>query len=272
MIQKIVIFIFLLISHLCYSDEYNRIVSLGPAITEELYLLGAGEKLAGVTTYCINPVEAKQKEKVGTVTEIDVEKILSLRPDLVLATPLTNVRQVEKLKSAGIKVESFSLADNFSDICRQFLELGKIIGKESEANEIVDAAKEKVDKVIESTKAIPKIRVFIQVGARPLYTMTKDSFVNDYIELSGGINIAGDNKTGLYSMEEVLEQNPDVILIVAMEFAGDKEKYNWEQFKQLKAVSENKIYVLDSYKLCSPTPESFAEMLEVIARILHEPK
>lgn len=248
---------------------YNRIISLGPAVTEELYLLGLGDRIVGVTTYCVRPEEAKKKEKVGTVMEIDVEKIISLEPDLVIGTPLTDKRQLDKLKALGVNVVNFPLAKGFSDICSQFLELGRILGREKEAQEIILEAKQRVDGVRDKVKDLPRVSVFVQVGARPLFTMAEDSFINDYIEMAGGINIAKGSSPGFYSREEVLKKGPDVILIVAMGIAGEREKAIWQRYKSLKAVRNKRIYILDSYKMCSPTPISFAEMLEEIVEILH---
>lgn len=267
--KKILICLLFIFNSSACMASYERIVSLGPAVTEELYLLGAGDKIVGVTTYCIKPKGVEEKQKIGAVTEVDVEKIVRLAPDLVIATPLTDVKQVEKLKSMGINVISLRLANSFSDICDQFLELGKIVDREKEALGIISKSQEEVNKVVDSVKGLPKVKVFIQVGTRPLFTMTKDSFVNDYIELAGGINIAGEERSGFYSMEEVLKKNPDVILIVGMEFASEEEKKSWQRFKQLKAAAENRIYALESYKFCSPTPISFAGMLEEIEKILH---
>jgi iron complex transport system substrate-binding protein len=267
--KRCFVLLFLLFCACGYPNECKRIVSLGPAITEELFLLGKGDNVIGVTSYCNRPNEAGLKQKIGTITEIDVEKIASVRPDIVLATPLSDTGSISKLQKLGIRVKTFPLAKNFSDICKQFIELGEIAGEKEKAQSIVLDAEEQVKNISESVKELPKPKVFIQVGARPLFTMTKDSFVNNYIELAGGINIARENKTGLFSREEVVKQNPDVILIVSMEFAGEEEKKNWRRFGQIRAVKEDRIFVLESYKLCSPTPESFAEMLQEIKRLLH---
>lgn len=122
----------------------QRIISLGPVLTEELYLLGVEDRLVANTIYCENPPDAKKKEKIGTVIEVDLEKIISLKPDLVLATPLSNPKQVEKIKNLGIKVVNFSAPGTFQQICNQFLELGDIVGKEEKANEIVHQGKSNV--------------------------------------------------------------------------------------------------------------------------------
>jgi len=265
------IFLFPHSSAFVYPEENypQRIISLGPAITEELYILGAEDKLVGCTIYCQRPPEAKRKEKVGTVIGINLEKIVSLHPDLILATSLTNPEAKEKLMNLGIKVIGFPEAKNFSEICKHFLELGKVVGKDKEAKNIIDTVKNKVDSIEMKIKGLPKLRVFIQIGARPLVTVTGDSFVNDFIEFAGGINIAKRLKNIRYSRESVIKDNPDVIIIVTMGIKGEEEKEIWQRYKTLKAAREDRIYIVDSDLLCSPTPVSFAETLEKISQILH---
>lgn len=251
----------------------RRIVSLGPAITEEIYLLGIEDRLVGCTVYCQTPFEAKTKEKVGTVRDVNVEKIVNLKPDLVLTTPVTNHNDIEKLKRLRIKVVNFPTPKNFLEICNQFLELGKIVGKEKEAVDIIKRATTKVSLIEAKVAGIPKVRVFVQTGAKPLYTANGGSFVHDYIVRAGGINIAagsyGGSDYGVYSREQVVKNNPDVILIVTMGVVGEQEKNIWEKFRDLNAVSNNRIYIIDSHRLCSPTPLSFAEMLGEIVVLLH---
>jgi iron complex transport system substrate-binding protein len=254
-----------------YADQNypQRIISLGPSITEELYLLGVENKIVGVTTYCQKPPQAQEIEKIGTVIEVNLEKVISLQPDLVLATSLTNPKAKEKLKKLGIKVITFPSAKNFREICEQFLELGKIVGREKEAEEIVYRAKKTVSSVKQKVKELPKPKVLVQVGAKPLWVAPKDSFVNDFIEIAGGINVGPSGKNGLYSREEVLKRNPDVIIITTMGIVGKEEKKVWQRYKTISAVRNNRIYIVDSDKLCSPTPVSFVETLEEMVNILH---
>ncbi len=246
-----------------------RVVSLGPSLTEEIYLLGAGDRLVGRTTYCKGPPDALMKEAVGTVVEVDVERILALKPDLVLATSLTDPRDVKKLRDLGIRVVVFPQPKSFQDLCRQFILLGRLLGKEKEARAIVSSVQAQVAKIQVRVAGLKKPRVFVEIGARPLFTATGDSFVNDFIRLAGGINIAAHAKSGLYSREKVLEENPDVILIVTMGIVGEREKEAWEKFRTIKAVKEGRVYVVDSYKLCSPTPVTFVESLKELMRLLH---
>ena len=252
-----------------FSTSPQRIISLVPSITEQLYLLGVEDKLIGCTVYCQRPPEAKKKEKVGTVIEVNLEKIVSLKPDLVLATSLTNLKATKKLKSIGINLVSFPPPKNFSEICRQFLKLAKLVGKEKEAGEIIIRVKERADSIKKNVKFCKGPKVFVQIGARPLFTVTKHSFINDLIRFAGGINIAGEIEAGYYNREEVLKSNPDVIIIVTMGVVGEEEKKIWQDFETLNAAKLNRIYIIDSDKICSPTPVNFVKALEEITRILH---
>jgi iron complex transport system substrate-binding protein len=229
------------------------------------------KRLIANTIYCKRPEDAKKKEKVGTVIKADIEKIVSLKPDLVLATSLTSPKQVEKLKDLGIRAVVFEYPKNFYELCEDFLELGRIVGKEKTAQRIIGKTKKRVEAIKNSIKGKYCPRVLIQIGSNPLWVAPGDSFINDFIEFAGGINIAKDAKTGLYSIEKVLEQNPDIIIIAEMGIIGEEEKNAWLKIKAMNAVKNNKVYIMDAYKLCSPTPVSFVETLKEIEKIL-QPK
>jgi iron complex transport system substrate-binding protein len=247
----------------------KRIVALAPSMTEALYLLGAEDLLVGNTTYCVTPDAARHKEKVGSVRSPDLEKIVSLKPDLVLATALTNPKTIEKLKSLGVEVMVLPAPKDFRHLCDQFLELGRKVGGEGRAREVVASAEENVAAIRRRIAGLPKPKVFIEIGARPLVTANRGYFINDFVKLAGGTNIAEDSKIGAYSREEVLRRNADVIIIVTMGIAGEKEREAWRKFRTLNAVKYNRIYSVDSRKVCSPTPATFAETLKEIAGLLH---
>lgn len=247
----------------------QRIVSLGPALTEQLFLLGVEDRLIANTIFCNRPPEAKKKEKIGTVIRANIEKIVSLKPDLVLATSLTCPEQKEKLRNLGIQVVGFPRPSNFSQICEQFLELARLVGAEKEAREIVREAKGRVYSIRKKVKDLPPKRVFLQVGANPLWTVPRDCFINDLIESAGGINIASGTRTGLYSREKVLKSNPEIIIIITMGTVEEKEKEVWQGFEVLSAAKNNQVYIVDADKICRPTPVAFVGGLETIVRILY---
>lgn len=270
----VAILMFSYVSSAIYAESNfpQQIISLSPALTEELYLLGVEDRLVANTVYCKRPPAAEEKEKIGTVIKADIEKIVSLKPDVVialLAASMTSPERIEKLKNLGIRVVSFPLAKDFQQICKQFLRLGELVGKEKEAEEIVKKAKLKVSSIQQRINGLPKPKVLVQIGAKPLWVATKDSFINNFIELAGGANIGPSGKSGLYSREKILEQNPDVIIIVTMGIVGEQEKKTWQKYKTLNAAKNNRIYIVDSDKVCSPTPVSFVEVLEEIVGLIH---
>jgi len=260
-------------SHVHAQDSYpQRIISLAPPTTEELYLLGVGDRIVGVTNYCTKPPQALQKERVGAVIEVNLEKIIGLKPDLVIATSLTSLKAVEKLKNLGIKVRTIQQAKDFTQICQQLLQLGDLVGKKKEAEEIVYKAQREVNIIKKKIENLPRANVFIQVGAKPLVTANRSSFINNLVELAGGENIAEGPKDLSYmpySREKVLQADPDYIIIVTMGIAGEEEKKKWEAFKNLKAVENKSVYVISAYDICSLTPVGFVDALKDIARILH---
>lgn len=247
----------------------QRIVSLVPNITEELHLLGVQDCIVGVTVYCQRPPEAQSKEKVGAVIEVNVEKILSLQPDLVIASPLTDHKQIQKLREVGVRVEIFQAPQDFKDLCNGFLELSCLVGREKKAREIIKQATGELEAITGKVRGLLRPQVFIQIGANPLVTAGRDSFIDDFVAFAGGVNIAGDLKTGVYSREEVVKRNPDIILIAKMGMAGEREKDAWVKYKTIRAVKERKIYTVDPYRFCSPTPLSFVETVKELMRLFH---
>lgn len=269
MYKKIFFLILFLFFNLNFSfPSSKRIISLAPSITEAIYLLKKEDTLVGNTIYCKIPKEAQYKEKVGTIVDANLEKILTLRPDIVIATELTNQKTIEKLRQLNIEVVKFHSPKNFKELCSQFLELAKILGKEKEAEEIIKEAEKKLSKIEDNIKNLPKVKVFVEIQAKPLMGIGNDSFIDDFIKLAGGINIV-DTKTGIYLREEVVKKNPDVIVILDMGIDHQLEIKKWERYK-IDAVKNKKIYIFNSYKLCSPTPVSFVNTLEELIDILHK--
>ncbi len=250
----------------------RRIVSLGPLNTENVYLLGAQESLIANTIYCIKPPAAKEKEKIGTLLQANIEKIVSLKPDLVLATSLTRPRQIDKLERLGINVVQFAQPANFDDICEQFIELGRLLGREEMARSIVDEARRTVERIHKKTADQPKKKVFLQVGTRPLFSSVENSFTHDYIVLGGGQNIAQGNLQGIYSREKVVSQNPDLIIVAIMGtegVSGEKEKQKWSRYASIKAVKTDNIHIVDPNLVCSPSPQTFVRALQKITSLIH---
>ncbi|UCG35589.1 MAG: ABC transporter substrate-binding protein [Candidatus Omnitrophota bacterium] len=246
----------------------NRIVSFGPLLTESLYLLGVDEKLVANTIYCTRPPAAKRKEKIGTMVDMNLEKVVVLQPDLVLATSLTPPRVIAQLKRLGVKVVSLDSPKTFDELCEKFIVVGGLVGKKEKAREMILAVKREVELLRKNASRGRRPKVFVQIGASPLFTSNKDSFINDFIEFAGGSNIAKYSRGGIYSREAVLRQNPDVIIIATMGMVAEEEKEIWKSFRGLAAANNNSIYIVESDQVCSPTPFTFADTLRKFIKMI----
>ena len=143
------------------------------------------------------------------------------------------------------------------------------MGAEARAKQLVTRAQKEAASIRTQVAGLEKVKVFWQLGAKPLFAATKKYFTNDYIEYAGGINIAADAPSGIYSREEVLKKNPQVIVIVTMGIAGEQEAETWKTYTTIDAVKNNRIYIVDSYTYCSPTPGGFVKALRELVVLLH---
>lgn len=251
------------------STVAPRVVSLGPAITEQVVLLGMASNLVGVTSYCVLPAGHPPVAQIGTVTGMSAEQVLSLHPDLVLATGLTHPRDTGRLEKLGLRVVQFGYAKTFEDICAQFIQIGDLMGRSELARALAEEAQRRVAAVEARVAGSPAPRVFVEIGTRPLFTANQDSFIDDLVRRAGGTNVARDAVGGFYSREQVLAANPDVILIVTMGVAADQERDAWLGTRSLSVATTRRVHVMDAYTVCSPTPLRFAESLEAMAVFLH---
>ena len=258
--------------HTMEQTPLNRVVSSGPLITDMIYQLGADPRLVGVTSYCAIPEGKEKKPIIGTVIQINVEEIVRLQPDAVFASTLTRIKQVQALRNQGLQVIQFDNPPDFDTLCDMLLKLGTLLGKKQAALDIVKAATAKVDQIRKTAETLEKRTVFIQIGIKPLKTAEQGTFINNYIELAGGINIAGHTGSGIFSREHVLKKNPDVIFVATMGTslkAGNAEKAGWMKFSALNAVKNNEIHVLAHDSVFSPTPLTFAHTLMLFFSHIH---
>lgn len=257
-------------AHFSWAQDYpRRVISLGPAITENFYILDAENKMIANTFYCRTPAGRVPKEKIGTVIKVNLERIIELNPDLVVATPLTDRAQLEAMKGLRIRVVEIPGAKNFTDVCSGFLELARLIGKENDALRLIQQAKEEVNLIVQRAQGLPRPKVIVQIGSRPLFVATREYAVNDFVRLAGGVNLAEELASGLYSREEVLRQNPEVIIITTMGISGEGERQLWYAYKSLDAVKNKRVHIVSEDKLCAPTALSFAGTLREMVEILH---
>ncbi len=254
-------------------DQYpERIISLTPSNTEILFALDQGERVVGVTTYCDYPEETEQKARIGDL-QGNIEEIVALEPDLVIAKAVLNDNIVGKLKEMEIPVLCVD-PESIEGVYKSIEITAKVTGTESKGEQLISGMKEKIAAVQEKIAEIPETKrpkVFIEVGNDPLYTAGGDSFVDELVGLAGGINIASD-LTGyqMYSLETVVQYNPDVILAADSYYvdvkAEVKKRAGWDT---IKAVQDDNIIIGMDTNLVNRAGPRSATAVEMIAKAFY---
>ncbi len=260
LIYKLLITVLLsLISIIGFSQNVKKVISLAPSITENIYLLGAEDKLTGCTSYCMQAV-SDGVEQIGSTVDVNVEKIFAMQPDLVLTMLMTKQQDVEAMRKLGIKVVVIPSPKSFDEICEQTIQIGKLIGNEESAQKIIQQTKQIVDSLKQKCSAISEHpKIFFQLGANPIITVLENTFMNDFILFCNGENIANGMTKGTMTRESILLKNPDIIIVATMGGFGKEEQKIWRSYKGLKAVENEKVFLIDSETSCSPTPDNFAK-------------
>jgi iron complex transport system substrate-binding protein len=252
--------------------EPHRIVTLAPSITEILYFLGLEDRVVGVTQFSYYPPEAKLKPKVGSYIDLNVEKIISLSPDLVIGTADGNQPGiVDLLEQAGIPVFIVN-PRNIRQTIDTVAIVGRLCGVLKKASALSMQLSQRVDHIIERTKSERRPLVFLQINLRPIMTINKDTFLHDLIQLAGGRNMT-ENEPITYpriSLEEVIRKKPEVIIISSMERGGRFEaaRVEWLKWTSIPAVKEGRVHLIDSDLIDRPSPR-IIEGLEAMARFIH---
>jgi len=255
-----------------FSFPPKRIVSLAPNITEILFSLGLDEEVVGISIHCNYPEKVKSRPRVGSYISIDLEKIVSLKPDLIIATGAGNTKEmVDRLERLGFPTFVI-FPKRFDDVIQSIRHVGQLVSKEKEALSMTESMSKRKGKILELTRGLSRPKVFLQIGESPIVTVGKGSFADDLIRLAGGENVAGNDRE-MYprlGMEEILKRSPEVILISSMKPGGDYERAlrEWERWKTIPAVKQGRIHLIDSDLIDRPSPR-IIDGLEEMARWIH---
>jgi len=253
-------------------EHPHRIISLSPSITEILFSLGLEERIVGVSNHSDFPPQALAKPRVGSYINPSLEQVISLNPDLILATAAGNPREfVERMESLGFSVYTVFPKD-FDGVLRSISHIAAITGGEHRGAMVVQEMRMRKERILHLTRGRKRPKVFLQIGTSPIVTVGKGSFADDLISLAGGENIAGGERVKYprYSIEEVLVKAPDIVIITSMDPRADSHMLaeHWNQWKTIPAVKHGRIYVIDSDLIDLPSPR-IVDGLEAIAGILH---
>lgn len=247
----------------------RRVISLAPHVTELIYAAGGGPRLVGAVSHSDYPDAARQLPRVGDNRQIDIERVLALKPDLLVVWLHGNVeRQLEPLRRLGVPV-FYSDPATLEAIPGTLLKLGALLGSDAQAHAAASRFGQRLAALRLQYAQQRPVRVFYQVWDQPLYTLNGQSMVSDVLRLCGGVNIFASLPVvaPTVTQEAVIAADPDVIL--AGDMGGRSATEGWKRFPRMRAVRHNQLYTLDGDLLHRPGPrmlDGAAQVCERLAR------
>ena len=262
-----------------FTDYYNRkvkvkqkpqtVVSISPGITEILFDLGVGNKIIGRTIFCNFPKEALQIEAIGGISDANLERIIALRPQIVITSSMVRKDLVENIEKAGISIICLPERSNIEGVFGTIKILGKIFDKENTADSLINNMKNQLNEIkstYNNNSYKPSIYYVVGYGATGDFTAGRDTYINEIIELSGGRNIANNISNWSYSKEELFAQQPDYIIVRQEDL---NHFINTAPYKDLKAVKQKKVLGINSSLIDCQTCRSI-EAIRIISNFIHQ--
>jgi iron complex transport system substrate-binding protein len=249
----------------------ERIVSLVPSATEVIYALGGEARLVGVTDYCDFPPAARQKPSVGGMLAPSLETLVTLRPDLVLATDAGNRRETfGQLQRLGIPVYQVH-AKRVAELLDVVRRLGELTGRGAAVGELTAQLGQRVQAVTRAVQGRPRPRVLYVLWPEPLIVPGREALVSELIQLAGGDSITADEPSDYprFSLEAAVARAPDVI-VLARHGTGSEPlpRQQWDRLTNVPAVKAGRVYAVDGNLLHRYGPR-VVDGLERLAQIIH---
>jgi len=244
-----------------------RIISLAPSVTELLFAAGGGSRVVGAVNYSDFPEAAKRIPRIGSNREIDMELLISLKPDLIVAwRHNSSDRQIEMVRQLGIPVFQ-SDAQTLDAIPDSVERLGQLMGTDAAAKTAAAALRTQLASLRKQYAGRAPVRVFYQVWDKPLYTLSGKHILTDAMHLCGGVNVFDKLAVTapVVTLESVLQENPEVIIATAEKNYGGVQL--WKTYGTMTAVSRNNLFTLDGHLLNRAGPrmiQGTATMCEVL--------
>lgn len=232
----------------------RRIVSLVPSLTEALFVLGVGEAVVGVSDFCVEPREAvAAKTKVGGTKALDVARVLSLRPDLVVASAEENRREdIRALVQAGLPV-FVTLPTTVAGAIDLLEQLAGMTGAVEAGARVVAEARETLAGVEAANEGRQPVRTFCPIWRNPWMTIGPDTYMHDFVTVCGGDNVFGlrHERYPRVQLSEMAERDPEVVLLPDEPYRFEfKHVSEISAFREVSAVRDGRIYLLEGKHLC----------------------
>ncbi len=255
-------------------DYPSRIICLTEETTEILYALGAGDKVVGVSAYTKRPIEARKKPSVSAFIQANYEKILSLKPDLVLAFSDLQADISKELVKLGVPVFTFNQR-SVEEILSSILVIGGIIGRQAKAQELAEKTALNLELLkLETSKLKRKPKVYFEEWDEPMISGIR--WVSEIIEIAGGIDIFAELRKGqsakerFVTSEQVIERNPEIIFSCWCGKKYDGTIPNRNNWRKISALKNNKIFEVDPILMLQPGLASLTDGVKVLAKIIRE--
>jgi iron complex transport system substrate-binding protein len=253
----------------------QKIISLAPSNTEILFALGLGDRIIGVTDYCNYPPEAKTKPSVGAYDNPNIEEIVAMEPDLVLATDAQSESIYQQLENRGMTVVAI-IPRNMDEVLASITLVGKVTGQDEEAASLVADMQKRISAVTDKTSKLTeaqKLRVFYIFWQDPIWTAGAGTFEDALIEMAGGVNIAHElNGYASMSLEAIIDANPQVFIAGVGMGTGEDLPLQYaqteERLKDTEARLNNRIYGVNMDIIGRPGPR-IVDALEEFFAIIH---
>ena len=246
------------------NKKYNRIVVLDPATVEMIYMLGAEDKIVGVANLERSKVWPEEKvaklESVGTFIKPSLERIITLKPDLVITSALTDDNLNNGLKSNNIEAKRIQ-ANSIEEIFTNFMEVAKMLGKENEANKIIAEKRAKLEEIKKMATGNKK-GLFV-MSASPLMVFGNDNLPNDIMKLLNIKNIAENQKgrNPIVTPEFIMKENPDIIITLLPN--PTQIVATNPQLKNVNAIKNSKFIVVNSSQILRGSPRTIDQIEEI---------
>ncbi|WP_180554115.1 ABC transporter substrate-binding protein [Staphylococcus haemolyticus] len=244
------------------EHSYKRIVSLMPSNTEILYELGLGKDVVGVSTVDDYPKDVKKGKEQFNTMNLNKEALLKVKPDLILAHESqkgTSKKVLDSLEKNGVKVVYVKDAQSLDQTYETFKQIGKVTGREHEANELIDETKHNVEKVIKSVPRHHRSQsVFMEVSSKPeIYTAGKHTFFDDMLsQLDAKNSFSNIEGWKPVDKEAIIKKNPDILISTEGLSKSDYYKVikKRDGFRQIKAVKNGRIETVNGDEISRPGP------------------
>lgn len=268
-----------------FADDYGRtvdvpiqpkrVVSVSPAVTEIIFALGGQDLLVGRTDFCNYPEEAANIESIGGITNLNIEKIVSLKPDLVISGSMVSKGNTDHLSQMGIPIACVIEKQKFDGLYENISRIGQLIGRQAQADSLIGLLKLEIHKVTETKADIydmgddmprPSVYYVVGFGKGGNYTAGNNTFINDIIELAGGRNVAEHISGWNFSLESLVASNPNYIVIRKEDSAAFCQM---PPYNKLTAVRLNRVIAVDSGMMDIQAPRN-VEAVKLLSSILNQ--